>query len=374
MENLFKPYLSSFYSNFRSLFGPESSSPFFPWQDAVWSQRLQFQNLLAILRANKNWLFFDAERLKNFDDFQRQVPIMEAPQSPADSGQSWVYPDNLLIDSFASRELATLIRESIRFSRKPTILSRAKLTRPVLVFDLPWSASFHRNPDPRVAKKKARFTKPDIDYLSALALNAGEISRELHTIAELIQKKTYRGIVALTSDLQALGIPFPFGKNSWIRKVMPSLDFVITDQPLPKNQTKGVAWIEILTTQGMIWARFQRDCKQVKGLARAGLFWEFLSPDTPCELRHPKRWWLGNVPLGEPVELVISSCHGLLAQRTGMILSVIDRRKAMFERLQQRNIFNDSSHPEFQTIPHGDHQSKFDKGGGWQGISHRNSS
>ena len=214
-----------------SLLRPRANRIVLPWQDAIWAQRLQFQNLLAILRANKDQLTFDAQRLRTVDDFQRQVPITDHSKTQTDSGKPWVYPDSLTFDSFESLELPDLLREAQRLTKKTRKPFRARLASPLLVFDRPTNSRQEKSFNFMASTNIPRPTMAGIDFLSQLLQNAGESSRELPILEKLLRKKPYRGLVTLCSNLTELGIPVLFQENSWLRKAMPALEFAILDQP-----------------------------------------------------------------------------------------------------------------------------------------------
>ena len=373
MKPPFLPRFPRSFSCIRLLSKALANGIVFSWQDAIWAQRLQFQNLLAILRANKNRLSFDAKRLRTIDDYQRQVPISDSSKTSSAPTNYWDVPDWLKLDSPETHELPRLVREARRLAKKSRKPWRFNISRPVLVIDntnnrLPLATNGSHHNGPKFLPVFGRF-----DFLSELTAEDRENSGGSTSLETLLRKKQYTGIVGLSGHQSDLAIPSLFYEMSHLRMVAPSLEFVILDQPTPKNKPPEIVWLETLSSQGCAWAHFHRETGFFRGFSRAGLFWEFLPSKTPQAQYPPKRWWLGNLPPNQPVELVLSSSDGLLARRTGTIVSLVDRNRGLFQINQQETELTFPESPGFRTNQQADHQSKCDTLEGWPKISRRNS-
>jgi hypothetical protein len=339
-----------------------------PWHNAVWAQKVQFQDLLFSLRNNPIHGALDPKRLKTVTDFQRLVPVPASPPSPLSSFTNIAHRPSSPQRRGLQNELYVRLLEGYRLASKIGDSLKAAALDGVLVLDTPPFVDLQKpettgpwteiQPNPRIR----------LDLVSQIP-KVPPTNPRISNWKTLFDKKDYRCIIGTQRFLREWGKTLGFADESWPWHQFSRLEAVVTDSPEPANKPTSLSWMEIKTALGNVWAHISRNPGLAHGWPRAGLFWEFIEPGSPLTRGNNERFWLGNVPLNIPFELVISSTKGLIAQRTGICLLLKDRNKAIFQIAQRPTSFQNQNVREAQTNPLAPHQPKSDREEGWQGIS-----
>ena len=302
------------------------SIPTLPWHNAIWAQQVQFRDILTVLRFDSAKSPLDPHRLKSINDFQRIVPInfqsSRSPNSQNLSVSGKIFKNQLLL---INKELNRAIKEARTTLKNCPSIGNKPTHYQILTIDCqppkPEISNFHHY--------LKEFTVTNPGFLSNfIKTNRLEYQHPLN-LKQCLRILNPRVIIGAKVHLAAWQQFLGYSVEEWIWDVWPKTQIIMTDQKTPLQKPNKTVWIETPKIGGYFLGHISPRKNQLQLWPKAGIFLEFICPQTNTPTNTKGRYWLANAPLEKPLQVVASTIGGMIAVRTNLFVTVLDRSKGI---------------------------------------------